>query len=544
MLGDEGRRKLYRIHDREAMTSSSDSSEKRSSINVNDKEELLRYADQARKRSDEALTKHISAKSLQKIFSQNVLSDLVLVIDLWERCVQKWRKAEDRWLKLTEGRDKKFYKLEALREEQLARLYEKLAQKHEVNVKRKNVLDKSYHDACRNGATTSFRAKLDIIGHTGVGKTSLSQRLLDQPFLEETESTEGIATHCVKSQFNPQNLSTDIWLETDNDADGLVAQFNKEVLIRYDRLIPSNDTSVRTEPLTTNVKQLGAETSHEQKTSKPGPTEKNDKSDAHNSQQKSSIPNGNGSDDKTTDSDGNIEIKRQPSSSTRSALLDTESDDIPTDSNSETEEDEDSVPKNKSTRDKQRSKRPITNKDKFDEMSSKTREQLLDYFQSGRDLPSSDVDYSLRLWDYGGHTEFLATHDLFLNIDSTILILLDISKGFKDEIDRDKRTLSGMGIPNTPEEFLHYWLRTIYNQATERQQEPNIALVLTHKDMIEASNTDQYIKDFIETVMKSIKGSNYFHYITKNNIFVIDNKNSDNSDVFELRSQIFKLCTK
>ena len=157
---------------------------------------------------------------------------------------------------------------------------------------------------------------------------------------------------------------------------------------------------------------------------------------------------------------------------------------------------------------------------------------------------SSNVDYSLRLWDYGGHTEFLATHHLFLSIESATLILLDISKPIKDPIQRDPDKSIIVGIPNTPEQFLHYWLSTIHNQSLQKKLEPNIALVLTHKDMIQATDTGHYIEQYILGVQKSIEGKTYSHYITKNNIFVVDNKNGHESEFVRLRSKVFKMITK
>ena len=82
---------------------------------------------------------------------------------------------------------------------------------------------------------------MDIIGHTDVGKTSLSRRLLGQPFLQQTESTEGISTHHVKSQFNKFNLTTEDWMETHRGQSDVLTQFLDEVLSKQEDLSKLND---------------------------------------------------------------------------------------------------------------------------------------------------------------------------------------------------------------------------------------------------------------------------------------------------------------
>ena len=94
------------------------------------------------------------------------------------------------------------------------------------------------------------------------------------------------------------------------------------------------------------------------------------------------------------------------------------------------------------------------------------------------------VPFSLSLWDLGGQNEFITTHHLFLDIDATTLVVMDISKSLHHHLEEKPK----LGHPNTPAEVLCYWLNTIHNQALEKNMKPNIALVLTHKDMVEAED--------------------------------------------------------
>ena len=169
------------------------------------------------------------------------------------------------------------------------------------------------------------------------------------------------------------------------------------------------------------------------------------------------------------------------------------------------------------------------------EMTAKTREQLLLHQKRKISNPSeSSIDYSIGLWDYGGHTEFLSTHQLFLNIESTILILLDMSKPLKEIINKDIGLDTKPEVPVKAIDFLNYWLAAIHSQAIEKKCHPNIALVLTHKDMIKEKNTNQYIQEYIDEVLTTIRKKPYSKYIKAENIFPIDNINGEETDFIDL----------
>ena len=358
-------------------------------------------------------------------------------------------------------------------------------------------MDKAYKEACKNGTTKSFRAKLDIIGHTDVGKTSLTCRLLGQPFSENKESTEGIATHHIKSQFSPSEMKTGVWKEMANDSEEIVAKFNSEILKKYQQL--------STRPA--NLEELKVENMDRTELNKMEPyKEKEDKEDKSLLASEKQVEIEPGEDNSIPGIPEAMPVVQEPSAT--QAL---------------------------SYENSFKTKDPG-----IAEMSSRTREELLDKYQSRPESSStSDVDYSIRLWDFGGHTEFLATHHLFLNSECPTLVLLDISKSLTEPI-----SSRGIDIPNSPEKFLHYWLNAVHTKAIDNGQEPNIALVLTHKDMIKAPDTEQYIEEFISEVMTSLKGKSYSKYITNENIFVISNKTDDEKDFQNLRSKVFSMITK
>ncbi len=97
----------------------------------------------------------------------------------------------------------------------------------------------AFLEACRHGTHPSYRARINIIGHSGAGKTSLTRRLLGQKFQKEEESTDGIETHRIefdlkqvqgeKSEEEGQETS---WKESVLKTELLARIFNEDVVLR------------------------------------------------------------------------------------------------------------------------------------------------------------------------------------------------------------------------------------------------------------------------------------------------------------------------
>ncbi len=88
----------------------------------------------------------------------------------------------------------------------------------------------AYQDACKHGTKPSFRARINIVGHSGAGKTTLTKRLLGKAFMDQYNPTDGIEMHLVK--FDPEELKQ-TWEEEQSKADDLSKEFNKEILSRH-----------------------------------------------------------------------------------------------------------------------------------------------------------------------------------------------------------------------------------------------------------------------------------------------------------------------
>ena len=332
--------------------------------------------------------------------------------------------------------------------------------------------------------------------------------MLRKPFIEDTGSTEGISTHKIKSSFTLEKLETEVWLETELDSSDITARFYDEVLVKHQEMTTQVQPSTSNPELSSHVsRSTGSKTSQKENVSESVP--ENAKMEDISLQ----CPN-MGTDQGELSEKFQTEPEFVKKFEMSNEILEANT-----------------------------SVRPAVQT--VVSMDTKTRQQLLDHRQPMLD-PSSEkkMDYSMTLWDYGGHTEFIATHHFFLSSESTTLILLDISKGMKDPIKKNQDRATGIGIPNTPEQFLHYWLQTIHSQTVEKEKTPNIALVLTHRDMIEARDKDKYMEEYILGVIRSIASKPYCHYITKDNIFVIDNRNDSEEDFAKLRKEVLKMITK
>ena len=76
-----------------------------------------------------------------------------------------------------------------------------------------------------------------------------------------------------------------------------------------------------------------------------------------------------------------------------------------------------------------------------------------------------NTPFSISLWDLGGQDEFISTPHLFLNIDATILIVMDITKELYELIGSNFK----FGYFNSAVNVLHYWLNFFHNAFEEKE---------------------------------------------------------------------------
>ena len=102
--------------------------------------------------------------------------------------------------------------------------------------------------------------------------------------------------------------------------------------------------------------------------------------------------------------------------------------------------------------------------------------QVLTTFQLQRKL----YPFTLRLWDLGGQNDFITTHHLFLDVEATTLIVMDITKEFDKTFrirerhqNKEKDLKLKQTNPKTPAHILHYWLNAFFVEAKAKAGKEN-----------------------------------------------------------------------
>ena len=164
---------------------------------------------------------------------------------------------------------------------------------------------------------------------------------------------------------------------------------------------------------------------------------------------------------------------------------------------------------------------------------------------------TQNTPFTLRLWDLGGQNDFLTTHHLFLDVEATTVIVMDITKDFnKKFVIGDKDLPLKRSNPTSPEEILHYWLNSFDEEVLEKEKKdgkpffPNIFIVLTHIDVITPETRPDEIDSYTEKIMESLNGKDYASYVKRKNIFAVDNKTGDRQSFDELRRRLFQSFSK
>ena len=190
-----------------------------------------------------------------------------------------------------------------------------------------------------------------------------------------------------------------------------------------------------------------------------------------------------------------------------------------------------------------------------------------------------NIPFTLRLWDLGGQNDFITTHHLFLDVEATTLIVMDVTKEFdkpfkiynraeikekhfslhfpfkifrrgqnKEKDLRLKRT-----NPQTPEHILHYWLNSFFVEAKyERKNKHgetndfqlNISIVLTHIDQIKPRKREEYIQEYKHKILESFEGKPYRGMVEEIQIFEVDNRSGNNQDFMALKDKLFQSFKK
>ncbi len=178
--------------------------------------------------------------------------------------------------------------------------------------------------------------------------------------------------------------------------------------------------------------------------------------------------------------------------------------------------------------------------------AAEVREELVDQVKAAAEKmstalkqPTGDPKGVLRLWDFGGQTEFYTTHHMFLESDAINIIAMDASKHLQSKVVPTQRK-ENISIPITQEEFLCYWLRSIEAKAKsseeEKQMNPQIILVFTHVDMITHMQKAQFLEDVKHTLDKF-----NLPKVLEEDMYFVDNAGSNETVFNTLKKRVQQL---
>ena len=182
-------------------------------------------------------------------------------------------------------------------------------------------------------------------------------------------------------------------------------------------------------------------------------------------------------------------------------------------------------------------------------MSPSFKELALAHSDSPSNITSDDnVQFTVRLWDLGGQNDFQSTHHLFLDVDATTVIVMDITKEFSEQFEHpDKDLKLKQSNPSSPEEIMHYWLSSFHEEAKKKEEktneriDPDIFIVLTHIDDYRTEDEKkERIKWYEEQINRSLREKKYSHLVKKNDIFAIDNKTGTEETFQKLKKRCFE----
>ena len=334
------------------------------------------------------------------------------------------------------------------------------------------------------GTQEVFLARMNFVGHREAGKTSLATRLMGKEFEENIQSTEGVAIHHIKSTINKSDLKGAEWKEDRLDPDELFKDFS-HALLSFSMQFNKADEERRKEESQRKFAEIFSPLKTGKPETKPEPSR----------QHEGRFRIFRGFVAGVQDLSKKFTRRVSKSFKLRPPVHETEDDQeqkrdtkigpaatnypVPV-----TEGIEEARRKFTTTHAEDKPPEPRESKKEIEipTLGSEMKKAILSHKTSiAQEESNSTMPFCLVLWDLGGQNEFITTHHLFLDVAATTLVVMDITKGLHHHLEEKPK----LGHPNTPAEVLSYWLNTIHSQALEKTVKPNIALVLTHKGMVQ-----------------------------------------------------------
>ena len=381
---------------------------------------------------------------------------------------------------------------------------------------------------------------MNLVGFHEAGKTSLAKRLLGDEFDMKEESTEGIALHYIESKFNKDTERGESWVKSELTADKVHEPVKAKIASELDKSEPTPKSQHGDEQ---SPDDDSDDDSYYYESGDDSYYDEDDSDDSGDGDEDDGDDNGDG-DIKLLSEEAHA-IRRKPVNEEETVKPRERSEQIHGRGNEKGKVQEDQV------------KQPIQKRKMRNPYDSK---QILSSSDNSS-TSTENIPFTLRLWDLGGQNDFITTHHLFLDVEATTLIVMDITKDFdktfricmrgrnEDKDLRFKRT-----NPKTPAHILHYWLNSFYVEANEKKNEHgekkendwelNIAIVLTHLGQIKPIERQEYIQQYKDKILESFEGKPYRGMVEKIQIFEVDNKSGSDQDFRVLKDKLFERFKK
>ena len=366
-------------------------------------------------------------------------------------------------------------------------------------------MNMAYQIACKEDMVEVFHACMNLVGHHEAGMTSLATRLMGQEIRESVQSTGSISIHLLKSTFNLNEQKMGKWSKTTLDSSSYMKKFRHAVLSRVKSIklrkrkatqkqkLPPPDQNVTNTKSGSDIQKPGEENFQQPKkltTNILGMSE----SEVNSDDQKKT----NTTQDQTKpDTDKNRTQNRR---GTKVAL-----------------------------------KKVTVGDSSIPSLNKQMMEEILCYKNTFLEKQPDDNCMSICLRDFGGQNDLFATHDIFLDAETTTLIVMDITKSLHQRLDSNPK----LGHPNTPAAVLYYWLNSIHVKTSQEHLQPNVALVFTHRDIIQDDNMQLYVEAYIKDILRTLEDTPYAKFLTKDNIYVVDSKTGTDTEFQNLQNNLF-----
>ncbi|KAK3575710.1 hypothetical protein CHS0354_020176 [Potamilus streckersoni] len=337
-----------------------------------------------------------------------------------------------------------------------------------------------FKEPLNEGKEKVYNIRVMIVGQYGVGKTTLTQRLLGKNVnISERHSTDGIDVHVECSKVS---LPAGKWTSQEKNA---------EKYSRLQRLVKFlNECATKQE---SKSKQVGQCELDGQVTS-----EEHDKLHPHHD-----LP-------VNADPDTNKEVKPPTSQPVDSPIARV-------------------VPEASSER--------VAKENKKDTVMEIL--QLVN--ENSGNIEESMVEYAaLALWDFAGQFVFYTTHQTFLTSRAIYLLVIDLSQQITDFIKDDECFLDMEGIKLCKDnEVIEIWMNSIHSCTPSSQPGiPYVILVGTHVDKIPKNCRQRVIDEYFVHICEIL--SNKPAALHRMDCIAIDNT-QDDPRLEELKKRIFEL---